>query len=536
MRKRSGFVSVLALLLALVTLVLAGCGGGSSNNGGSNNGGLFAPSAIEGNDVFQGQRFNEMLWSYYEADCYEYTGANEDAAAFLEGMNFMTIETAYGEDEIATMPVSVQFGLYSHFTSAFTYEDKFYQAYTEKGKAMFRKAYMEEYGELTEETFQKIEELLQLCVAELVIPGPTGTARYFTFAYEVKGNQVCFYELEVDDDYNVIKGEEPVLTYDFLLTGGELILRHKGVERTYLTSGYKPTDSAFVFSGYALNGDNRYGDLDGFSMFQYSEDEEITVYVDLTNDESPIDPVMTMDKKTGNFTLSWQQRWVTVENRLEKQDDPTTISGTIVPCTSYGFTDYSGFFMFVDGQMYRYLMSEEEYAERKESAMIDAENLSSSQKEDLATAKRNLLAELAEAFRQAGIEVKVDFVSGKIDLEANFLFDTGSYELSQEGKDYINAFMGVYSSVVMKPDYAEYLSNIIVEGHTDTSGSYSLNMTLSQNRADAVAAQCVAHTPAMADVIKAVGYAYDYPVYNDDGTVNMEKSRRVTFSFLLNAK
>ena len=184
--------------------------------------------------------------------------------------------------------------------------------------------------------------------------------------------------------------------------------------------------------------------------------------------------------------------------------------------------------MFIDGTMYRYLMSQEEFDERKQTSMADPD-----QTEDLSATKRNLLAELEAAFRAAGLEVSIDYDTGKVTLEANFLFATNSYELSQEGKEYLNSFTDVYTSVVLKEEYSAYVSNIIVEGHTDTSGSYSLNQTLSQNRANAVADLCISRNSRMANVIEAVGCSYDYPVYNDDGTVNMAKSRRVTFRFVL---
>ena len=535
--KRRFFICTIALLMALV--MLTGCfsnvpsGSGnnspSTNNKPSGNSGIFdKPSSISGNDVFRGERFNEMLWGYYAAENYDYNGSRDDSAQFRDGMKYITIPTEYGDKEIAALPLNIQMGLYTHMMSSFAYEGEYYDAYTELGRAMFRKAYMEEFGDLTEEDFQKIEYILQLDVAEITATDPDGSTYIYTLAYTVSGDTLSLYTLEVDEQYNTTISEDPIVEYTFLHDGGKLILDYKGVQRNYITSGYKATDSSLTFSGYALNEKNRYQDLEGFSMFQYGTDDDISVYVELSNDESPIDPVMELDRQTGNFTLSWQQRWVNTSRGLAKEDDPQTITGTIVPCTNYGFTNYSGFFMFIDGTMYRYLMSQEEFDERKQTSMADPD-----QTEDLSATKRNLLAELEAAFRAAGLEVAIDYDTGKVTLEANFLFATNSYELSQEGKEYLNSFTDVYTSVVLKDEYSSYVSNIIVEGHTDTSGSYSLNQTLSQNRANAVADLCIARNSRMANVIQAVGCSYDYPVYNDDGTVNMAKSRRVTFRFVL---
>lgn len=549
MKKRFGVISCMALMLALLTVVSSGCcfttGGGGASGGdhdmggilGGNGGGIFQESSkISGNDVFGGIRCNEMLWSYYEADCYEYNGSRDDSLEFREGMKYLTVSNEYGQVEFAALPLSVHFGQYSHFMSSFMYEGDYYDVYTEKGKAMFRKAYMEQYGDLSEAEFQKIQKLFQLDVAEVVMCDSEGVTRTYTLAYEVKGDTLSIYDLAIDEAYNITMSQEPLVQYSFLHDGGKLILDYQGVRRNYLTCGYKETDPSFSVSGYALNGDNQYADLEGMSFYQYGADEPLKAYVYLSNDESPIDPVMELDKTTGNFTISWQQRWVYGNRGLERVDDPKTISGTIVPCTNYGFTDYCGFFLFVDGKCYRYLMSQEEYDERKESAMADAANLTQSQKEDLATQKRNILLELVEAFRKAGIDASVDLTSGKVTLGAKFLFDTNSYALSADGQKYIDAFASVYTSVIMQPEYAGYISKIIVEGHTDTAGSYSLNQTLSQNRADAVVQRCLAGAPQMANLIEAKGCSYDYPVYNDDGSVNMDQSRRVTFSFVLKAQ
>lgn len=494
----------------------------------------YAP--IPGEDVFDGERFNEMLWGYYEADCYESTGSRSDAEEFLKDMEFITMELQNGAFEFSALPLSLELGKYTHFMSSFRYEGEYYNAFTEKGKAMFRKAYMEEVGDLTEEDFLRIEKIFQLDVAQMTFALEDGSARYVSFAYELDDDQINFYTLDIDDsDYTITLGEDPILQCKFLHDGGKLTLAYKNIQRSYQAYGYKPTQKSLEVAGYAYNEKNQYEDLEGFTMYQFGKDSDISVYVSLANDESPVDPVMELDTETGSFTLSWEERWVVDNRGTQKQSDPTAISGTLIPITGFA-SKVSGFVMIVDGQMYKYLMSEEEYEERKLSAIENAEDLTTNQVEDLNNAKRNILEELVAAFRAAGIEVDVDYTTGKVSLASNFLFASGSYELSADGKAYLDAFMGVYTSVVMKEDYAGYISQIIVEGHTDTSGSYSYNLELSRNRAESVAQQCIAHTPALEEVLRSVGYAYDYPVYNDDGTVDMEQSRRVTFTFILSAR
>ena len=55
----------------------------------------------------------------------------------------------------------------------------------------------------------------------------------------------------------------------------------------------------------------------------------------------------------------------------------------------------------------------------------------------------------------------------------------------------INQFLPKYCSVLLRDDYREYDSEIIIEGHTDTNGSYIYNLDISQQRAYSVAKDCL---------------------------------------------
>ena len=55
----------------------------------------------------------------------------------------------------------------------------------------------------------------------------------------------------------------------------------------------------------------------------------------------------------------------------------------------------------------------------------------------------------------------------------------------------INQFLPKYCSVLLRDDYREYVSEIIIEGHTDTNGSYIYNLELSQQRTFSVAKYCL---------------------------------------------
>ena len=89
-------------------------------------------------------------------------------------------------------------------------------------------------------------------------------------------------------------------------------------------------------------------------------------------------------------------------------------------------------------------------------------------------------------------------------------------------------------------EYQDYVAEIIIEGHTDSDGSYESNLELSQNRALAVAKYCLqmnglsqSMKDKLQDIMTATGRSESDLVYNADGTENKEASRRVEFKFRL---
>ena len=106
----------------------------------------------------------------------------------------------------------------------------------------------------------------------------------------------------------------------------------------------------------------------------------------------------------------------------------------------------------------------------------------------------------------------------------------------------INQFLPKYCSVLLSDDYREYVSEIIIEEHTDTNGSYIYNLELSQHRAFSVAKYCLTESNGIISsgqedqlriVLTANGKSYSNPVYKKDGTVDMAASRRVEIKFRL---
>lgn len=153
----------------------------------------------------------------------------------------------------------------------------------------------------------------------------------------------------------------------------------------------------------------------------------------------------------------------------------------------------------------------------------------------------DLLDDLREAFDREGVDADVDEETGEITLNSEILFGNDEYEVSEDGKVTLAKFIGCFAEVLDKDEYDDFIKDILIQGHTDTNGSYDYNLELSQKRADAVMEYCINdagltddQSANMAMLMISEGCSFDYPIYDEDGNVDMAASRRVTFTFHIN--
>ena len=162
--------------------------------------------------------------------------------------------------------------------------------------------------------------------------------------------------------------------------------------------------------------------------------------------------------------------------------------------------------------------------------------------EQLVGMKTRIITSLSSALKSNSISATVDPTTGSIALESDVLFESGEYKLTDAGKRFVDDFLPVYLDVLFSQEYREYVSEIIIEGHTDSVGGYLTNLELSQQRALAVASyvlgtSCRAVSADVKNELRAVvtvnGRSYSDRIFNADGTENMDASRRVVFKFRL---
>ncbi len=184
----------------------------------------------------------------------------------------------------------------------------------------------------------------------------------------------------------------------------------------------------------------------------------------------------------------------------------------------------------------------------QELSLADLQLVLSSQKDELiAQQKRidnmigvrtSIIHDLSAALKKANIRATVDDATGDIVLESTVFFETNSFQIKESGQQLLAQFIPVYLSVLLSPAYVDYVGEIIIEGHTDNAGTYAKNLELSMNRARAVAIYCDemsgltnAQKQQLRTLLTPKGRSFMDLVYNADGTVNMENSRRVEFKF-----
>ncbi len=160
--------------------------------------------------------------------------------------------------------------------------------------------------------------------------------------------------------------------------------------------------------------------------------------------------------------------------------------------------------------------------------------------DELVGVRARIVQSLAQALQKANVKAKVDEKTGSIALDASVLFDLGKSDLKDSGKQMLDLFLPVYLNVLMSGENRANISEIIIEGHTDSMGTYMNNLRLSQARALSVMAYMLSDentrlSPDMKQTLQRIGTAngksYSNLIRGADGREDAEASRRVEFKF-----
>ncbi len=163
-----------------------------------------------------------------------------------------------------------------------------------------------------------------------------------------------------------------------------------------------------------------------------------------------------------------------------------------------------------------------------------AQQLNQGQQAQLDAAKAQADAAKAEADRKAQeMLAQTAQAQGELDAIKQMIahkdlqpinFKTGSAELLDESHPALNK---IGETAKKYPNL-----KLRVEGHTDSQGSDSYNLTLSQNRADAVRTYLIS-TGVPAEQVVAAGFGKTRPIASNDTAEGRAQNRRVEFLFFL---
>ena len=156
--------------------------------------------------------------------------------------------------------------------------------------------------------------------------------------------------------------------------------------------------------------------------------------------------------------------------------------------------------------------------------------------------------ELITQMKQNNINAQVDAFTGQVKISDLELFDVNSYQLSANGKKYLDKFIPVYiNTIFSNPKLADKILNVSIQGHTDSQTFKSItskeeqftkNMDLSLKRANAVeeyifnTAYNKKYTDKLTKTLIVEGRSYSSPILVD-GKEDYAKSRRVELNLVV---
>ena len=380
----------------------------------------------------------------------------------------------------------------------------------------------------------KYLEGYEVAVVEFAMEDKLG---FMPAIYELQGNTVVFRHIETSgfkaDDFSwQLSGVE--LSFDITLTGPYITFAtgdHTVQLMAYALS--ENPESLPTLRGYSLPDSALVAGLDFFSCnagYVYGADRTGHYYdiIAFKLDEAGRLTLHIYDQNTEGEPLSVTKQFAYI---LQSSGD----SG--YPVCNLILLDGSKVYFYTDSSLQR-------EARSLEAAGIDTDSMTEDQITHIADKKEDIFTQLQTGFEETGIAVTINRSTGEITLDQDVLFGVNESEVSEAGKVFLQKFMGVFTAVVLSEENRDSIASVVVEGHTDASGSYEGNLKLSKARADSVAAFCMSDaaglSPAFAHLMQeltvTVGYSSDRPVYDRNGNVDAAASRRVSFRIQIKAE
>ena len=365
------------------------------------------------------------------------------------------------------------------------------------------------------------------------------------YIYEVEGNRLTLKPVEwffLDQNtgdilYEKDKPEEEFI-YEF--RDGNLILK-KGNSSSEMYDVTNPAvnGSTILIKGVCRRGFETFQGMKSVKfVLNVDEDPEHVKDISIRFEDGTL--VSTMCADTGaEATLSgyhirctWKAR--KNDSTLELISEPGETEFDCIPLSNLGSA--RGAALVADRKVYLYNSTYQNYRDSCVMVCLPDEagdSITESILTRLGSNQMTVIDNLRHTFSAKNIQANVDYETGIIRLNSDVSFGRNSAELSEEGKKEMEGFLETYFDVMKEWKDAGYITGVQIDGYADTNGDYDHNLELSQKRAEGVLQYCREKVPGSGEMATAVGHSYDNPVMREDGTIDMDASRRVEFRFLL---
>lgn len=124
----------------------------------------------------------------------------------------------------------------------------------------------------------------------------------------------------------------------------------------------------------------------------------------------------------------------------------------------------------------------------------------------------------------AEVERVGEGINVTLDENSGIFFDTEKYNINQNSREALNSLANILNEY---PD-----TNILIEGHTDSTGGDAYNLTLSKNRAQAVTNYLVTEGGISQGRIETKWFGESQPKYDNSTVEGRSKNRRVEFAIV----
>ncbi len=238
---------------------------------------------------------------------------------------------------------------------------------------------------------------------------------------------------------------------------------------------------------------------------------------------------------------------VLVQDLLDKNKDALEKSKKDIEKNQKSLKDYEGKVLILSNQ----LTDAKDTVKIKDEKLLTLLNAIDEKKTKYDELVANLQAQKAKIKSLTGIKLQVvaalkkalgdkidiDKKTGSLRLASNILFGSGDSALKPEAKvELEKAFEDYIGTLVTNPEIKPHLDKIIIEGHTDSDGSYIYNLNLSQKRALAVMEYLLTldftKENNIQPLMTASGRAYQDAIIID-GVEDKNASRRIEIKFRL---